>query len=466
MLTLSDVRRRYQPKIPSLLRDPKVVVFEKINTLSTDPAVESHFPLTKKIPALRGVKGTSSLFPTKVGVVFSGGPAPGGHNVVAGIFDTASSVIGFIGGPEALITGSYKELKASEIDHYRNQGGFDLLGTGRTKIETPDQFQSVLNVVKKLKLDALVIIGGDDSNTNAALLAEYFLKEQCPTCVIGVPKTIDGDIQNPYVPISFGFDTAAKVYSEMIGNLARDTISSLKYFHFVKLMGRSASHLTLECALKTQPNVTLISEEKRSFIKELADWVESRQKTPYGIVLVPEGLLEGMLDPSLPKDEHGNVNLSIVETEQFVIEAVRKELEGRGFKGKFDPLPHFYGYEGRCGHPSNFDANYSYALGVTAALLAAHRQTALMAYVGDLQKAPAEWSFGGAPLVPFMKMEERKGVLKPVIHKALVDLEGKPYKTLQKHRQEWMCHSTYQNPGPIQFEGDLQITDSIPLILQ
>lgn len=466
MLTLSDVRRWYQPKVPALLLDPKFVVFEKIKTLPVDTSVEAHFPLTKQIQAVRGMEGSSTLAPTKVGIVFSGGPAPGGHNVVAGIFDTVSSVIGFIGGPEALVTGTYKELTASEVDHYRNQGGFDLLGTGRTKIETTVQFQTVLSVVKKLKLDALVIIGGDDSNTNAALLAEYFLKENCPTCVIGVPKTIDGDIQNPYIPISFGFDTAAKVYSEMIGNLARDTISSLKYFHFVKLMGRSASHLTLECALKTQPNVTLISEEKRSFVKDLADWVESRQKTPYGIVLVPEGLLEGMLDPSLPKDEHGNVNLSSVETEQFVIEAVRKELEGRNFRGKFDPLPHFYGYEGRCGHPSNFDANYSYALGVTAALLAAHRQTALMAYVGDLQKPPSEWSFGGAPLVPLLKMEERKGVLKPVIHKALVDLESRPYKALQKHRAEWMHHSNYQNPGPIQFEGDPQITDSIPLILQ
>jgi pyrophosphate--fructose-6-phosphate 1-phosphotransferase len=472
MLTLSDQRRRYTPKIPALLQDPRSVAFEKIKTLDVDHEVASLFPLTSKTSALKGCEGSCTLQMPKIGVVFSGGPAPGGHNVVAGIFDTlgAGNLIGFLGGPDAIVSGSYKELKKAEIDHYRNQGGFDLLGSGRTKIETPEQFQAVLNVVKKLKLDGLVIVGGDDSNTNAALLAEYFLKEKAPTCVIGVPKTIDGDIQNPYVPISFGFDTAAKIYSEMIGNLAQDTVSSLKYFHFIKLMGRSASHLTLECALKTHPNITLISEEKKPFqtqIKELADWVESRAKTPYGIVLVPEGLLEATLDVAgALKDSHGNINLSGISTETFLMESLQRELTARNFKGKFEPLAHFYGYEGRCGHPSNFDANYSYALGITAALLVLHRQTALMAYVGQLDRPPSEWTFGGAPLTPLLKMQKRNEVLKPVIDKALVDLNGKPYKALEKNRAAWMKHSAYENPGPLQFAGDPLITDSIPLILQ
>ncbi|MGD0665721.1 MAG: 6-phosphofructokinase [Rhabdochlamydiaceae bacterium] len=478
-MLVSDLRRRYKPKIPSLLQKPETVAFEKISTLPIDSQIEPHFPLTKGTQALKGVSAKPQhLPPTKIGVVFSGGPAPGGHNVVAGIFDTLQQgqMIGFLGGPGAIVSGEYKELRREEIDHYRNQGGFDLLGSGRTKIETPEQFQSVLHVVKKLKLDGLVIIGGDDSNTNAALLAEYFLKEKSPVSVIGVPKTIDGDIQNPYVPISFGFDTAAKVYSEMIGNLCSDTLSSLKYFHFIKLMGRSASHLTLECALKTHPNFTLISEEKKPFktvIKELADWIESREKNPYGVVLIPEGLLEIQIEVrpdqipgKVEKDSHGNVNLSIIETEVLLIEAVTEELKKRSFKGKFQPLPHFYGYEGRCGHPSNFDANYSYALGATAALLVMHRHTALMAYVNGFNRPPAEWAFGGAPLPPLLKMDVRNGALKPVIDKALVHLGGKPFQTLQKHRSEWLKHSSYQNPGPIQFEGDPALTDSIPLILQ
>jgi pyrophosphate--fructose-6-phosphate 1-phosphotransferase len=473
MLTLSDIRRRYKPKIPLILQDPRSVVFEQMEPMPVDNQVAPLFPHTKEIKAVKGVRGMpEKRCATRIGVVFSGGPASGGHNVVAGIFDTLSehdTLLGFSGGPDSIVSGICRELKRGEIDHFRNQGGFDLLGSGRTKIETVDQFKSVLEIVKKLKLDGLVVIGGDDSNTNAALLAEYFLKEGSATCVIGVPKTIDGDIQNPYVPISFGFDTAAKIYSELIGNLARDTLSSLKYFHFVKLMGRSASYLALECALRTHPNMTLISEEKKSLqeiVKELADWVESREQTPYGLVLIPEGLFEGSLDPSLEKDSHGNVNLSLIPTEQLLIEEVQKELKVRKFKKKFEPRAHFYGYEGRCGHPSNFDANYSYALGITAALLVLHRHTALMAYVGALEKPCAEWTFGGAPLVPLLKMQERNGKLKPVIDKALVDLKGKPYQTLQKNRSQWLCHTAYGNPGPIQFEGPLEITDSIPLILQ
>lgn len=472
MLTLSEMRRHYKPKIPQLLKQKTGIVFEEIKTPSIDPLVKPHFPCSKQIVAVQGRRGTGKKLPkSRIGIVFSGGPAPGAHNIVSGIFDTLSkqdSLVGFIGGPGALVTGYHKELKAAEIDRFRNQGGFDLLGTGRTKIETAEQFRSISNVAKKLKLDGIVIVGGDDSNTNAALLAEHFLKEKVPTSVIGVPKTIDGDIQNRFVPIPFGFDTAAKIYSEMIGNLGYDTLSSLKYFHFVKLMGRSASHLTLECALKTHPNVALISEENKtvsSLACELADWVESREKNPYGIVLVPEGLFESSIDQNLPRDAHGNINLSQIETEKFLIEAVHSELKKRRFKGRFEPHAHFYGYEGRCGHPSNFDANYSYALGTVAALLILHRYTALMAYVGNLSRPTSQWTFGGAPLPPLLKMEERHGELKPVIEKALVDLQGKPYKLLQKKRPQWRAHSAYVNVGPMQFEGKAELTDSIPLIL-
>mgnify|MGYP001590671069 CR=1 FL=1 len=455
MLTLADQRRDYLPKIPQLLQEN--VTFEKTNTMSVDPQVEPHFPLTKNIQALKGVRGTGSALPAHIGVVLSGGPAPGGHNVIAGIFDTlhGGKLYGFLGGPEALVTGEYKELKKGEIDHFRNQGGFDLLGTGRTKIETPEQFTAVLNTVKKLKLDGLIIIGGDDSNTNGAVLAEYFKKENCPTCVIGVPKTIDGDIQNPYVPISFGFDTATKVYSELIGNLCFDARSSLKYFHFVKLMGRSASHITLECALQTRANFTLISEEKKpikNVIQELTDWIDSRKKNPYGVVLIPEGLLESVPDEipgTIERDAHGNINVSIIETEKFLIGEVEKELKKRSVKAQL--LPHFYGYEGRCSFPTNFDCNYSYALGKVAAHLVHHRQTSLMAYVTNLHLLPSEWIFGGAPLVPLLKMHERKGSLKPVIEKSLVDLKGKQFLTLQKNRAAWLEHSDYLSPGPIQF---------------
>ncbi len=512
MLTLADARRSCQPKIPSLLSRPLSVAFQTIDTLLAPAEITSLFPLTSISCVIQGIESriSSETAPSKIGVVFSGGPAPGGHNVVAGIFDTLcqmtrnSSLIGFLGGPGAIVSGSYIPLDAAKLKAYRNQGGFDLLGSGRTKIETPDQFQAVLAVVSKLKLSGLIIIGGDDSNTNAAHLAEYFLKEKSATCVIGVPKTIDGDIQNPYVPISFGFDTASKIYSEMIGNLAQDTLSSLKYFHFVKLMGRSASHLTLECALKTQSNITLISEERKSFkmvVEELTRWVQMRtvQKMPYGIVLVPEGLLETMPDLAplfqavaktspeefpeplastwhqlperiqkqllIDKDPHGNVNLSAIETELLLMEAVQKQLKKNRFEGVFQPLAHFYGYEGRCGHPSNFDANYSYALGCTAALLAVHRQTAQMAYVKGLHLPPSEWTFGGVPLPSLLKLSTRSGALKPVIDKAVVDLNGAPFQKLAKHRTDWMWHCNYINTGPIQFYGDPSLTDSYPLIL-
>ncbi len=485
MLTLSDARRSYKPKIPQLLAQPLSVAFQDEKKLPVSNEISPLFSHTSALSVVSGHQGRLETAPLRIGVAFSGGPAPGGHNVISGLFDTLQkmgkhhSMIGFLGGPGAIVSGNFRELKSSDIDHYRNQGGFDLLGSGRTKIETPDQFKSVLDVVTKLKLDGLVIIGGDDSNTNAALLAEYFLKHNASTRVIGVPKTIDGDIQNPYVPISFGFDTAAKVYSELIGNLARDTLSSLKYFHFVKLMGRSASHLTLECALKTHPNITLITEEKKPLqhiVQELANFIEQRaaKKTPYGMILIPEGLLEVIPDipPAilakllLDKDSHGNVNVSAIETEKLLMELVQEELSRRNFSGPYQPLGHFYGYEGRCGHPSNFDANYSYALGCTTALLIAHRYTGMMAYVNNLHLPPSDWTFGGVPLAPLLVLSERKGTLKPVIDKALIDFKSAPYKRFLSHRMTWKNHSDYESSGPIQFAGDVSLTDSCPLILQ
>lgn len=505
---LGDARRSYQPKIPPFLHHPESVVFHPVEKPVVDPKIASLFPRSSDASVVQASFKSPAVqsAAVKIGVLFSGGPAPGGHNVIAGLFDTLkkmrddNQLIGFLEGPGALISGSYREIEAEEVDHFRNQGGFHLLGSGRKKIETPQQYQDVLAVVQKLKLDGVVIIGGDDSNTNAANLAEYFLQNQLSTRVIGVPKTIDADIQNRYVPISFGFDTASKIYSEMIGNLAYDTLSSLKYYHFIKLMGRSASHVTLECALKTHPNIALITEEKKSFkqiIQELTNWVQERdsQKTPYGIVLVPEGLIELMPDlvllshakpeelrdpfastwHSLPeriqkqmlieKDSHGNLNLSAIKTELLLIESIQKELAKRHFKGTFKPQSHFYGYEGRCGHPSNFDANYSYALGSTAALLVLNRLTGMMAYVKDLHTDPSEWKVGGVPFPPLLQLEERNGTIKPVIGKALVNPQSVPFKRLLQQRSNWLYHHAYQNPGPIQFEGPHSLTDSVPLIL-
>jgi pyrophosphate--fructose-6-phosphate 1-phosphotransferase len=499
---LSHLRLKYRPALPQVLQEPARVVFEKKEALSTKKEIEHLFPHTYNQLVITGKVGPLAQFPAlKIGVVFSGGQASGGHNVITGLFDVLSpqgELWGFLDGPSGITSGKSIKPSTAQIDAYRNQGGFDLLGSGRTKIETPDQLASTLATVQKLSLDGLVVIGGDDSNTNAAVIAEYFLQNSCKTKVVGVPKTIDGDLQNAHVAISFGFDTATKIYAELIGNIARDALSAKKYYHFIKLMGRSASHIALECALKTHPNTVLISEERKTLgqiTHHLCDLIEARasQNKNYGIILIPEGILEFMPEMaalihelnqgqlsllseqvwnSLPervqkqlqldRDPHGNVNLSAIETELLLIESVQSELKRRNFPGKFNPLPHFFGYEGRAGLPTNFDANYCYALGRTAALLIAHGFTSYMAFVGNLTEPPSAWTIGGVPLASLLELEERKGKLKPVIAKAYVDLKGKAYQKLSPH---WALTDDYQCPGPIQFFGDAAITDSVPLIL-
>jgi pyrophosphate--fructose-6-phosphate 1-phosphotransferase len=405
----------------------------------------------------------------RLGVVFSGGQAPGGHNVVTGLFDALkqlhpdSQLFGFLDGPKGMIDGKTRELTAPILAPYRNQGGFDLLGSGRTKIETEEQRQAVLKTAQTLKLNGIVIIGGDDSNTNAALLSEFFAREGTSICVIGVPKTIDGDLQNEEVAISFGFDTATRTYATLISNIARDALSAKKYTHFIRLMGRSASHIALQCALLTQPNLTLISEERRSLpeiVGTIADLVEERAASGknYGVILLPEGLIEFL--PEIPPelkaqcaevDAHGNPNLSAVETERFLIECVRKELSRRAFQGKFQGIPHFFGYEGRAAIPTPFDADYCYALGFAAALLSAHRHSGYMAFVRDLKENPTSWTIGGIPLLPLMRVERRQGVDMPVIAKSLVRLEGPQYRQFQSLAPQWRLQEAYRICAPVQF---------------
>ena len=523
---LHKLRSEYQPPVPAQLKQLKKLQFVKkeIPTQTKDVSeLKKLFPKTFGQPLIYAEQGQGKQErPLRVGVVFSGGQASGGHNVIAGLFDalktfhSESTLIGFLGGPSGMISRKTREIKAEELAHYRNQGGFDLIGSGRTKIETEEQLQSTLAAVKQLKLDGCVVIGGDDSNTNAAILAEYFLTHGCETRVIGVPKTIDGDLKNAYLATSFGFDTACKVYSEMIGNIARDALSAKKYTHFIRLMGRSASHIALECALVTHPNITLIGEEvaaKKKTLKmiahEIADVIEKRSASgkDYGIVLVPEGLIEfipevktliGELNnlaakntlqsdqvmkelteasrdcfASLPeqirkqllldRDPHGNVQVSLIETERLLIELVSSELKTRSFKGKFNGQNHFFGYEGRAGYPSNFDAKYCYALGQTAALLIHQDLTGYMCAVQDLHRPTEEWKILGIPLTLLMHLELRKGKPKPVIEKALVDLKGHAFSHFQKEREKWALADDYQYQGPIQFYGEMELTDSIPL---
>lgn len=451
--------------------------------------------------------------------------------MIVGLFDAlkqihpGSALLGFLNGPSGIVEGKFKNLEQKELENFRNAGGFDLIGSGRTKIETPEQLQKSLEVVKTHKIDALVVIGGDDSNTNAALLAEYFLKNGCKTQVIGVPKTIDGDLQNNFVDISFGFDTACKTYSEMIGNIARDALSAKKYMHFIKLMGRSASHIALECALQTQPNLTLIAEEiaqeKKSLQQigeEIADLIIKRAEMGknYGVILIPEGLIEAIEEMNnlfselntllaseeiqglavkeirlkmqnslqgsslktfsfLPeeiqlqivsdRDPHGNIQVAHIDTEKLLIEIVSKILKQRNFQGKFSAVSHFFGYEGRAGFPSNFDATYCYALGFTAAALIQEGVTGYMACVTHLKKQPEDWDVYGLPLLSLMHLEMRKGKQKPVIAKALVDLKGKPFQFFKNHREEWMVKDDYQFPGPMQFFGEESLTNSVPRIV-
>ena len=520
-----------------LLKDLSKVAFSQdkpSSPIRDIQALKELFPHTFAQPILVGQKaGKNSHKALRVGVVFSGGQAAGGHNVIAGLFDALktlhpeSKLFGFLDGPSGIIEGKQKELTAEAILPYRNQGGFDLIGSGRVKVETAEQLQAALNVVQALKLDGLVIIGGDDSNTNAAVLAEYFLSKGSQTKVIGVPKTIDGDLKNAYVEIPFGFDTACKTYAEQIGNIARDALSARKYTHFIKLMGRTASHIALECALAVQPNLTLIGEECAAknqtlgeVVNEVATLICKRAEVGknFGVILIPEGLIEFLPDMktliaelnaqaaslgaasfgekpdpqtvaakltplsktcflSLPeriqnqllleRDPHGNVQVSLIETELLLIQLVKKELAKRqkegSYKGKFVPVQHFFGYEGRAGFPTNFDANYCTALGFTAALLISTGHTGYMAAVLNLTSPVEKWEIAGVPITMLMHLEKRKEKLKPVIEKALVDLQGKVFMHFQEAREDWATEDHYRFQGPIQFSGDPVLTDSLPL---
>lgn len=529
---LQKLRQSLKPALPSLLKDLSNLSFEKDSSLSSeDASLKKMFPKLSGRPLITAKKGGKrSSKAQRIGVVLSGGQASGGHNVIAGLFDglkalnSGSTLWGFLDGPSGIVDAKYKEVTEKLLANYRNQGGFDLLGSGRTKIESEEQLKASLQTIQSLKLDGLVVIGGDDSNTNAAVLGEYFLAHGCETQVVGVPKTIDGDLQNEQVVISFGFDSACKVYSEMIGNIARDAISAKKYYHFIKLMGRSASHITLECALSTRANYSLLGEEvsakKMTLAQVTADICDMICKRAelgknYGVVLIPEGLVEfipeisvlikelnhlladkqsvsieevlkGLTPASkacfssfpetiqkqllLGRDPHGNVQLSLIETEKLLSETVADELASRKakgvYKGKFNPIQHFFGYEGRAGMPSNFDAHYCCALGYVAALLLDEKVSGYMCYVGNLTKSVSEWTVGGVPLVSLMNMETRHGKEKPVIKKALLDMKDKPYLYFAKEREKWKTEDNYRFPGPTQYFGEDEVSFSVPLTLK
>ncbi|MCB1107717.1 MAG: diphosphate--fructose-6-phosphate 1-phosphotransferase [Chlamydiia bacterium] len=520
MTPLQKHRLKYQPKLPKILEDLDHVTFKGNGATTSaqhEKEIEQLFPKTFGRPLLTPTSDEVPKKGLKIGVVLSGGQAAGGHNVITGLFDALkkfhheSQLIGFLNGPSGIIEGESLNLSEDLLSNYRNQGGFDLIGSGRTKIETDEQLEKSLAVLDKLQLDGLVVIGGDDSNTNGAVLAEACLARGQKTKIIGVPKTIDGDLKNKYVDISFGFHTAASTYSEMIGNIARDAASAKKYTHFIKLMGRSASHIALECALSTHPNLCLIGEEvaeKKMTLKDvtnqIADLIEKRgnKGKNYGVILIPEGLIEFIpemkiliselntllakgkdetaLSPEakatfdflpqeirkqllLDRDPHGNVQVSHIQTDLLFSTKVKEELKGRSsFKGKFSPVHHFFGYEGRAGLPTNFDATYCYALGHVAALLIRDGHTGYMSAVRHLTKPSEEWEICGIPITSLMNLEIRKGKEKPVIRKALVDLSSAPFKAFARNRDKWSVEDHYAFPGPIQFDGDPAITDQVP----
>lgn len=536
---LQKIRYSYKVNVPEIMKASiskiKAKESKRISSGTFDE-IKTLFPDMWDAPIVEFTKGNNAKQKSKAlrfGVILSGGQAPGGHNVIAGIFDALkkwnqqSRLYGFLGGPAGLVNGQYIEIKKPLIDAYRNTGGFDIIGSGRTKIETKEQVEDAISISKKLKLDALVIIGGDDSNTNAAMLAKFFAGAKLETKVVGVPKTIDGDLKNEFIETSFGFDTATKTYAELIGNICRDVNSSRKYWHFIKLMGRSASHIALECALQTHPNICLIGEEvaaKKMTLSEIvnpiADLVAKRaaDEKNFGVVLVPEGLIEFIpemkmliqelndllakhavlfsnaksfdemknllcdkLSPasftlfsSLPqfvamqllmdRDPHGNVQVSKIETERLLISLIEKRLSemraNGGYAGAFNPLSHFFGYEGRSAFPSNFDADYCYALGFTAFLLALHGYSGYIASVKNLTAKHAKWILRGVPLPAMIHLEKRKGIMKPVIKKALVDLKGKPFQTFVKLRKSWAEKDDYVFPGAIQYFGESELCDA------
>ena len=530
---LQLARAAYLPKLPKGLQG-NVKVKEGAPTQSVDnqEEIKKLFPNTYGMPLVEFVPGDEA-HDTKmnVGVILSGGQAPGGHNVICGLFDAlkklnpANRLYGFLMGPGGLVDHNYMEITADFINDYRNTGGFDMIGSGRTKLEKTDQFDKGLEIIRELDIQAIVIIGGDDSNTNACVLAEYYAAKKCGVQVIGCPKTIDGDLKNDQIETSFGFDTACKTYSELIGNIERDCNSARKYWHFVKLMGRSASHIALECALQTQPNICLVSEEVEAkdmtlnqIVENIAQVVADRAAdgNNFGVVLIPEGLIEFIpaigrlieelndllaahgadykdLDKdaqreyilahlskenaetfatlpegvarqlSLDRDPHGNVQVSLIETEKLLSEMVAAKLdewkkEGK-YVGKFAAQHHFFGYEGRCAAPSNFDADYCYALGTSAAQLIANGKTGYMAIVKNTTAKTDEWKAGGVPITMMMNMEKRNGEMKPVIRKALVELEGAPFLKFCSKRDEWAKDTCFVYPGPIQYWGPASVCD-------
>ena len=536
---LQKVRYEYKPKLPGMLRGGIAEICVKdgaaTESVADQDKIKALFPNTYGKPEITFEKGTNTSAAKKqvVGVILSGGQAPGGHNVISGLYDALKAtnsenvLLGFKGGPDGLLKDDYVEFDDAFIDAYRNTGGFDIIGSGRTKLETKEQFAIVAENAKKNGLTAIVIIGGDDSNTNAATLAEYMAANNTGVQVIGCPKTIDGDLKNEDIDASFGFDTATKTYSELIGNIERDANSAKKYWHFIKVMGRSASHVALECALETQPNICLIGEEvaaKKMSLAQItnyiADAVEKRGNNGenFGVAIIPEGIVEfvpefskliaeinellagsktdefnalpdwdakyafikaGLTAESfavfdilpqfvqqqlfLERDPHGNVQVSLIESEKLFSEMVKAELAKRKaagtYKGKFGAQHHFFGYEGRCAFPSNFDADYCYSLGYNAFMLIQYGYTGYLSKVSNLSKPAEEWVAGGMPITKMMNMERRNGEDKPVIRKALVELDGKPFKFFEANRDKWAVETSFTYPGAIQYFGPSEVCD-------
>ena len=542
---LQQARYSYNPKLPLILREDiskiRPVLGQKTQSVSDREKLQKLFPNTYGLPKVSFEKGekTNSGRKMNVGVILSGGQAPGGHNVICGLYDALkkanpeSRLFGFIGGPSGILEDKYIVMTDELIDAYRNTGGFDIIGSGRTKLETREQFAVCSEVCKKHDISAIVIIGGDDSNTNAAVLAEYFRAEGQDICVVGCPKTIDGDLKNESIETSFGFDTACKTFAELIGNIERDANSARKYWHFIRLMGRSASHIALECALQTQPNICLIGEEveaKNQSVEDITNYIASvvakraADGNNFGVILVPEGLIEfvpslklliaeindllakteeefNKLDgskeriafvedkltaearsvfDSLPeeikgqlladRDAHGNVQVSKIETEKLLIQTVTRKLKAMKaagtYNGKFSALNHFFGYEGRCAFPSNFDADYCYSLGYNAVLLLEANLTGYLSSVTNLSKPADQWQAGGIPITMMMNLEQRHGELKPVIKKALVELKGEPFKYFASQRDEWAVGTCYTFPGAIQYFGPSEVCDQSTITLK
>ena len=536
---LQEERLKYEPKLPGMLRhgisEISVKEGEATESVADQDKIKALFPNTYGKKEITFEKGTNTSEAKKqvVGVILSGGQAPGGHNVICGLYDALKAtnkenvLYGFKKGPIGLINDDFVEFDDAFIDEYRNTGGFDIIGSGRTKLETEEQFAIAAEVCKKHVITAIVIIGGDDSNTNAAVLAEYFAAHETGVQVIGCPKTIDGDLKNEDIECSFGFDTATKTYSELIGNIERDANSAKKYWHFIKVMGRSASHVALECALETQPNICLISEEvaaKKMSLSSIADYIadavekRSNNGNNFGVAIIPEGVVEfvpefstliaeinellagkkadefnalatwkekyafiekGLTSESmavfailpetiqqqlfLERDPHGNVQVSLIESEKLFSALVKAKLEERRaagtYNGKFSALHHFFGYEGRCAFPSNFDADYCYSLGYNAFMLIQYGYNGYLSKISNLSKPAEEWVAGGMPITKMMNMERRHGEDKPVIRKALVELDGKPFQYFEAHRETWAVETAYTYPGAIQYYGPSSVCD-------